>query len=236
MKKYLKTKETIKDWPIESRPRERLWNNGVAALSDIELLAILISTGIKQKSAVDIARNILTEYYLSQLLDFSPQQLNKIAGLGKAKVTRILAALELSKRLQINNFFTNPCINSPEDVANLFMPILRNEKKEQLFVVILDTKNRFISKYLISLGTLNASIVHPREVFRPAVKDSANSIILVHNHPSGDSSPSPYDIDITKQLIIVGKLIEILLIDHIIIGNNSYCSLYQTTDLWKEHD
>lgn len=233
MKKYL-VKETIKDWPSEIRPRERLWNNGPAALSDVELLAILISTGIKDKSAMDIARDILIKHNLSQLIDFSPEELNKISGLGRAKVSKILAALEISKRLQINIFFTNPFINSPGDIANLFIPILKNEKKEQFFTVLLDTKNRFIGKYLISLGSLNASIVHPREVFRPAIKDSANSVILVHNHPSGDTTPSSYDLDITRQLIITGKVIDIPVIDHIIIAYNSYCSLQQTTDLWDK--
>ena len=234
MKKYLTLKETIKDWPLEIRPRERLWSQGSGALSDIELLAILISTGIKEKSAMDIASGILTKHNLSQLVDFSPEQLNKILGLGKAKVTRILAALELARRLQINKFFTNPFIYSPQDIADLFIPILKHEKKEQFFIVLLDTKNRFIGKHLISLGSLNSSIVHPREVFRPAVQDSANSIILIHNHPSGDTSPSPDDIVITRQLIAVGKLIEIPVTDHLIIGDNSYCSLQQTTDLWDK--
>lgn len=234
MKRYKAVKETIKDWPAQIRPRERLWNYGVEALSDVELLAILISTGIKEKTAVDIAYDILKKHNFSQLLDFSPEQLNKILGLGKAKVTRILAALEISKRLQINKFFSNPFINSPEDVATLFMPLLKNEKKEQFFTVLLDTKNRFINKYLISLGSLNEASIHPREVFRPAIKDGANSVILVHNHPSGDTSPSSDDIDITRQLIVVGRLIETSVVDHVIIGNNSYCSLYQTTDLWDK--
>lgn len=222
----------IHDLPDSSRPRERFLKYGKESLSDAELLAIILRTGTRNKkdengenlpgeNVVDISNRLIKEYSLEKLFDCSLKELEKIKGIGKAKAMQILAISELGKRY---NSSKNPVkkITCGKDVYNYFHEKLKNEKQENFYVLILNLQNQIIKEELISKGVLDAAILHPREVFRPAIKHSASKIILVHNHPSGDPNPSKEDLDITKILIEVGKLIDIKILDHVIIGKDNY--------------
>ena len=217
---------TIKQMAEDERPREKLVKYGANSLSNTELLAILIRTGTKNASAIDVAQQILStnQNGLRVLTDSTVEELSSIKGIGLSKAAQMLAAIELGKRLAVisNNIQS---IKSPKDVSNLFMEEMRYYKKEYFKILLLNTKNEIITSDLVSIGSLNSSLVHPREVFVNAIKKSASSIILVHNHPSGNTRPSEEDINITKRLIEVGKIIGIDVLDHIIIGDGSYCSL-----------
>ncbi len=215
----------IKDLDISQRPRERLKNEGYDSLSDEQLLAILIETGSKKKNAIELSREILEKFSSEELLSISIEELYKIDGIKLAKASKIIAAIQLGKRLSekiINREIK--CINSSEDVFNLMKNKFIDTKKEHFYAILLDTKNVIISKELISTGDLNSSIVNPRECFVCAVRKSANSVIFVHNHPSGNPKPSGNDKEITKRLVQAGKILEIGVLDHIIIGNNKYFS------------
>ncbi|MTI66699.1 MAG: JAB domain-containing protein [Firmicutes bacterium] len=220
-------KYTIKDLPLDERPREKLYKKGVKSLSNSELLAIIIRTGNKNKSALEISQNLLTldKEGLLYLNECSVDELTLIDGIGRCKAAQILSALELGKRsIKYRNIDTVK-ITSPSDVSNLLMDDMKNLKKEYFKVIMLNTKNKIISIEDISIGSLNSSIVHPREVFKSAIKRSSASLILVHNHPSGDPEPSKEDINITKRLVECGKILGIKVLDHIILGNNRYVSL-----------
>lgn len=213
---------SIKDLPDEERPREKLLTLGAKALSNVELLAILLHSGTRKKSVFELSQEILAKYKedgLASLVNSSPKELISIKGLGLAKVTTLLAAIELGLRLAKKPSAQKLAIKRPLDVVNYVMPRLRYEK--------LDTKNQIIAFPDISIGSLNASIVHPREVFRCAINHFASSMILVHNHPSGDPSPSMEDIHITKKLIAGSKILDIEILDHIIVGDNKFTSLKQ---------
>ena len=217
---------TIKDLPADDRPRERLIKFGAEALSNQELLAIMIRTGTKNESAVSLANKIINKNQcLSYLCSCTVQELSKIKGIGSAKAAQIIAAVELGKRIRNFRGGNTIKINNPEDAANLVMDDLRYLKKEYLRVIFLNTKNVVIDVKDVSIGSLNSSIVHPREIFYEAIRKSSSSIIICHNHPSGDPTQSQEDVDVTKRLYDVGRLIGIDLLDHIIIGDGCYISL-----------
>ncbi|WFA09486.1 DNA repair protein RadC [Tissierella sp. Yu-01] len=217
---------TIKDLPISERPREKLYSQGVEALSNAELLAIIIRTGNKEDTAIDLARRILSldERGITYLSDVSFEELKGVKGIGISKACQILAAIEIGKRLNRIGPYDKIKVTSPAIIADVVMDEMRYLTKEHFRIAILDTKNQILSIENISVGTLNASIVHPRDVFKIAIKRNANSILLIHNHPSGDTTPSNEDINITNRLIDAGNLVGIKVLDHIIIGDNKYLS------------
>lgn len=215
----------IRDLPPDERPREKMQAIGPEGLSNAELIAILLRTGNARESALHLAERIISKSGgLRSLPDLSLEELQSFKGIGPAKAVQIKAALELSKRIAttLNNNETS--ITSPRHVADLFMEELRYKKKEYFKLIILNTKNKVISREEISVGSLNASIVHPREIFTSPIKKSASSIILVHNHPSGDPSPSKEDLAVTRRLVDAGNILGIEVKDHIIIGDGCYLS------------
>lgn len=218
---------SIKEMAKSERPREKLINFGVSSLSNAELLAILIRTGTKEASAIDLAQRVLSarEDGLRYLGDCTTDELSHLKGIGKTKACQIIAAVELGKRLSMSTSKARLNIKSPRDVANIFMEEMRYYKKEYFKSILLNTKNQIIANEDISIGSLNSSLVHPREVFVGAIRKSASSIILMHNHPSGNPNPSNEDIKITKRLIEAGKIIGIEVLDHIIIGDGQFISL-----------
>ncbi len=216
----------MKDVPKEERPRERLLKYGASQLSNQELIAILIGSGTKHESVMDVANRLLIHFEGLKLLEEATiEEMTAIKGIGVAKGVTLLAAIELGRRIRQYVPEDRYIIRSPKDGANFVMESMRHLNQEHLIVLFLDTKNRIIHKQTIFIGSLNASIVHPREIFREAVKRSAASIICVHNHPSGDPTPSQEDIQVTKRLVEAGKIMGIELLDHIIIGNQKYVSL-----------
>jgi DNA repair protein RadC len=216
----------IKDVPKEDRPRERLLNLGAGHLSNQELLAILLGSGTKEESVMTLANRLLMHFEgLKLLKDATIEELTAIKGIGSAKGVLILSALELGKRLSQYKPNERYIIRSPEDGAEYIMEELRNLNQEHFIVLFLNTKNQIIHRQTIFIGSLNASIVHPREVFREAVKRSAASIIVAHNHPSGDPTPSQEDIHVTKRLAESGRMIGIELLDHLVIGDRKFVSL-----------
>lgn len=217
---------TIKELPITERPREKLYTHGAETLSNEELIAIIIRTGSRTESAVELSKELLSKDNrgLVYLRDTTLQELMETKGIGECKASQILAAIELGKRINFLYALDKVKINQPNTIADLFMDEMRYLQKEHFRIVLLDTKNQIIVTEEISVGTLNASIVHPRDVFKVAIKRNANSIILIHNHPSGDPTPSREDINITNRLADVGNLVGIKVLDHIIIGDNKYIS------------
>jgi DNA repair protein RadC len=213
----------IKDLPDSSKPRERFLKHGKEVLSDAELFAIILRTGYKGENVIEMSNRLISEYGLENLFDCSLKELQKIKGIGPSKAMQILTIAELGKRYsQSKTPITK--ITQAKDVFDYFHERLKNEKQECFYVLILNNQNHIIKEELITKGVLDAAIVHPREIFRPAIKNSASKIILVHNHPSGNSNPSEEDLDITHQIIEVGKQIDIKVLDHIIIGNGSWWS------------
>ncbi|WP_034631390.1 RadC family protein [Desulfotruncus alcoholivorax] len=216
---------TIKEMPAELRPRERLLKEGPQLLSDIELLAIMLRTGSSGFSAVELATALLGRFGgLKQLLDVSTEELNEFKGIGPAKVAQIRAALELGRRVAIATAWDRPAIKSPENAAALVMEEMRHLDREHFWALLLNTKNQVLSKEIISIGTLNSSAIHPRELYKAAIRRSAAGVILVHNHPSGDPTPSLQDIEVTKRLIEAGNIIGINVLDHLVIGDNKFVS------------
>ena len=215
---------TIKDMPEMMRPREKLMAWGEASLTDAELLAIIIGMGTRKMSALGLANKLLIKHGgLRYLKEASIEELTEEKGIGPAKAVSIKAAVEIGRRVALNVQIKAP-IRSPEDVKDLVMEDMRYFDREHFRVLYLDRKNGLLAMEDISIGGLHSSIVHPREVFKIAVKKSAAGIILVHNHPSGDPTPSKEDIDVTRRLIEAGKIIGIEVLDHLIIGDNIYCS------------
>jgi DNA repair protein RadC len=216
----------IKDWPAEERPRERMLRLGPGALSDAELLAILLRVGTRNRTALDLARSILAEVRtLRGLAARNAQELMRLKGIGYAKAVEVLAALEIGRRVEAFEDSGRYIIRTPADVAHRMIPLLRDRPAEVFYVMTLDAKNGLKAEYELSHGTLNASLVHPREVYKAAIDNVAASIIVVHNHPSGNPEPSREDIEITRQLVETGKIIGIPLHDHIIVAGNAYTSL-----------
>ncbi len=218
----------ITDWPEDDRPREKLLNHGADTLSDAELLAILIRTGTRNATAVDIGKQLIKKYgTLYQMSHRTVQELidEKIPGLKKAKVITLLAAITIGKRIANDIKHKKKIqVHSPEVIAEMFISKMQSLKQEKFYIVMLDSANHFIRDVEITNGTLNSSLAHPREVFRPAIAEPAASIILLHNHPSGNTEPSSEDMQITKQLVEAGKIIGIPVHDHIIIAGHSFTS------------
>lgn len=219
-------KFTVKELPLDDRPREKLLLRGAQSLSDAELVAILLRTGKKGKSVLEIARELINnEVNLAMLATKTVDSLQKISGIGKDKAATLAAAFELSRRiLSQPKWLSNRKITSPQNVAEIFIPILRDDNKEKFIVVCLNSANKIIKHETISVGNLNSSIVHPREVFKVAIDNSSASIILIHNHPSGNPEPSNEDIRITKKIVETGKIMEIPVFDHLIIAGETYTS------------
>ncbi|GIP39196.1 UPF0758 protein YsxA [Paenibacillus sp. J31TS4] len=217
---------TLREMPLEERPRERMQQAGAQALSNAELLAILLRTGTYQESAVLLAQRLLKEAgSLRGLVEMSHEELTRIKGIGAAKALQLKAGIELGRRLAASSPEMRSVIRSPHDVFALLGEELRYLQKEHFVCLFLNTKNQVVARETLSMGSLNASIVHPREVFLAAIKRSSASLICVHNHPSGDPSPSPEDIDITRRLADAGSLLGIDVLDHVIIGDGTYYSL-----------
>ena len=207
----------IKDLPKIERPREKLITKGSQNLKDEELLAILLGTGIKGKNVVEVSRQILKKYSKKRLLQLDYKDLSKIKGIGSAKACTILAAQELIKRALKIQDETLPIINSVKDVVAQAV-YLRDKTREHLMTIYLNARNEMVwKKQSMFIGTLNANLVHPREIFKEALEHNAASVILVHNHPSGDSEPSQDDMEITKRIVEAGKIMGIDVLDHIIM-------------------
>jgi len=222
-------KSTVKDLPLDDRPREKLLLRGSQSLSDAELIAILLRTGKKGKSVLEIGREIIkSEGNLAMLATRTVDSLQKVDGIGKDKAATLAAAFELSRRiLSQSKWFSNRKISSPQDIAQIFIPILRDEIKEKFIVVCLNSANRVIKYETISVGNLNSSVVHPREIFKVAIDNSSASIILIHNHPSGNPEPSNEDIRLTKKIVESGKILDIPVFDHLIIAGETYTSFVE---------
>ena len=216
----------IKDVPKEDRPRERLLKLGSNHLSNQEILAILLGSGTRSESVMDLSNRLLMHFEGIKLLsDATIEELTAIKGIGPAKGVQLLAAIEIGKRMNEYKPDERYIIRSPEDGADYVMEEMRSLAQEHFVVLFLNTKNQIIHRQTIFIGSLNASIVHPREVFREAVKRSAASIICAHNHPSGDPTPSQEDIHVTRRLVESGKMIGIEVLDHLIIGDRKFVSL-----------
>ncbi|TSB46233.1 RadC family protein [Alkalicoccobacillus porphyridii] len=216
----------IRDVPVTERPRERLLQNGAAVLSNQEIIAILLRTGTKKDSVIDLAGKVLAHFDgLPLLKEATIEELCEIGGIGTAKAVELSAAMELGRRIHSMQTAEKYVIRSPEDVSNLVMEEMRFLKQEHFVCLYLNTKNQLLFKHTVFIGSLNASIVHPREVFKEALRRSSASIICLHNHPSGDPTPSREDIDVTKRLYEAGRVLGIELLDHIIIGDRTFISL-----------
>lgn len=215
----------LKNYPEEMRPREKLFLYGPEALSDQELLAILLRTGTKNRSALDLAQDLLLSGGFAYLTQMSPEELRCIKGMGLAKTAQVKAALEIGRRLARQKMGPRPVIHSPADAASLLMGEMNYLDREHFKVINLNTKNQVLAIDHVSIGSLNASLVHPREVFKQAIKRSAAWLILVHNHPSGNTQPSSEDEALTRRLCEAGKLLGIEILDHLILGQNNYLSM-----------
>jgi len=215
----------IKDMPKYERPRERLMAYGASSLNTFELLAILLRVGTKHQSVIDVSKNFVHQISsLNDLKDMTVQEMIKIPGIGPTKAVTIMAALELGKRV-LDQHIDKEQITSPKLVYDLLGHELKDLKQEVLMVLYLDLKTNLIAKKEVFRGSLNQSLVHPREIFKYAVKYSAYQMILVHNHPSGDPKPSKQDILLTEMIEKAGDMLQIHLLDHVIIGQNNYCSV-----------
>jgi DNA repair protein RadC len=216
----------LKDLPEDLKPRERLHQYGAEVLSNKEILAILLRTGSQGENVLELAERILSAAGgLTGLARLSLPELEQVHGIGPAKAAQVKAALELGKRSVCSDPVTRPVINSPGDVADLVMEEMRGLDREHFRIMHLSTRNNVLGISPVSIGSLNSSIVHPRECFKEAIRRNANTIILLHNHPSGDPTPSREDLDITRRLVEGGRILGIDILDHVIIGDKKYVSL-----------
>ncbi|MEA3375360.1 MAG: DNA repair protein RadC [Anaerolineae bacterium] len=221
-----RTRATIKDLPVEERPRERLIKVGEGALSTTELVAIILRVGVGGESALAMAARLLSTYDgLPGLARASFAELRAERGLGNAKTAQLKAALELGRRMLLATPEDRLVVRSPSDVAQLLMAEMAHLDQENFRVLYLDTRNRLLGSETVYVGTLNASHIRVAEVFRDAVKRNCAAVIVAHNHPSGDPSPSPEDVEVTRQLIAAGKLLSIEVLDHLVIGQQRFVSL-----------
>ena len=216
----------IRELPTDERPRERLINFGADALSTAELLAILLRTGTEQRSAIGLADYLLSlNAGIRGIAGMTIEEMSQIHGIGPAKAAQIKAAIEFGRRLVAASPEERTKIRTPRDVYNLIGPALREEKREHFIALLLDTKGGVLRQRTISIGDLSSSLVHPREVFVEAIRHSAASMIVAHNHPSGDPAPSPEDAQVTRRLIEAGELLGIEVLDHVVLGDNRWVSL-----------
>lgn len=215
----------VRDYPPEERPRERMIKQGADKLSNLELLAILLGTGSKDESVFQLASRVLNEvHHVRRLSEVSVEELIKIKGIGCAKAVQIKAGVELGRRVTQKQS-ERLAIGSPQDASSYLMETIGLDQQEKLFCLYLNTKNEIIFEKVVFIGSLNASIVHPREVYKEALKWSAASIIVAHNHPSGDPTPSHEDIKVTKRLVEAGLILGIECLDHLVIGDGRFVSL-----------
>lgn len=215
----------ISDIPFEERPREKAILNGIETLSNIELLAIIIRSGTKNKSAIELSFEIFNHYKnMINLMNSSISELKKIKGLDDAKAISILACLELAKRCTFIKKEKRHHIETSKDIFDLLKDKYRNEQQENFVIVFLDSKNDVICSNLLFKGSVSSSNIHPRDIFREAIRNNANRLIIVHNHPSGDPSPSESDLITTKSLLEISRFIAIPIIDHVILGDQNYFS------------
>jgi DNA repair protein RadC len=212
--------------PESDRPRERLYAQGVGALADAELLALQLGSGARGRTALDVAREMLASYgSLAELATREAVELEAASGVGPAKAARLAAAFELSRRLRARTPGRRTVLSAPAEVYAAFAPLMEDLKHEVFRVALLDAQNGLLRDRIVSEGTLSASLVHPREVFKPAILESAASVILLHNHPSGDPTPSKEDIRLTRQLVECARLLDLRVHDHVVIGRGAYVSL-----------
>lgn len=216
----------VRELPHADRPRERLWALGPAALTTAELVAILVGTGGPDRDALAVAGDLLAaaDGSLRRLAGRPPAELLRAGGVGPAKAARLLAALELGRRLGVEQRPAAPRIRSPEDVVRLVGPRMRDLAVEEFRLLALDSQSRVLRDLLVTRGLLNSSLVHPREVFRAAIAEAAAGVVLVHNHPSGDPTPSPEDQAVTRQLVAAGALLDLPVYDHVIVAGDRFTS------------
>jgi DNA repair protein RadC len=213
-------------WPENERPRERLYFNGPTALADAELLALQLGSGRRGKDAVEVARELLAAYgSLAEIASCELVELARQRGVGRAKAARLAATFELTRRLRARTPGARTSLGSPAEVYAAFGPLMEDLKREVFRVALLDAQNGLLRDVVVSEGTLSASLVHPREVFKPAILESAASVILLHNHPSGDPTPSREDIRLTRQLVECARLLDLRIHDHVVIGRGRFISL-----------
>ncbi|HET7340305.1 MAG TPA: DNA repair protein RadC [Methylomirabilota bacterium] len=215
----------MEEWPAGERPRERLYASGADALADAELLALQLGSGRRGKTAVDVAHEMLAAY--GSLAGVAAREVGELArrpGVGRAKAARLASAFELTRRLRARTPGVRVVLSSPADVYAAFGPLMEDLRHEVFRLALLDAKNGLLRDLVISEGTLSASLVHPREVFRPAIVEAAASIILLHNHPSGDPEPSREDLRLTRQLVECSRLMDLRIHDHVVIGRGRYVS------------
>jgi DNA repair protein RadC len=231
---------TIKDWPEQDKPRERLFRLGSTALSDAELLAILIGTGSTAETALEIAQKALSysegQYgtSLGFLLESSEEEIEEIPGIGPAKAARLKACAEIGKRLLhgVDSGRKPFTVRRGSEVFEYVRTTVEGLDREHFCILLLNSRNQVIGKEVVSVGSLDASIVHPREIFKNSIKRSAASIVLVHNHPSGDPTPSDDDLEITKRLVEAGRILGIHVMDHVVIARASFVSMRETCPGW----
>jgi DNA repair protein RadC len=216
----------ITDLPQDDRPRERLLTRGPAALSTAGLLAIILRTGVPEENVVRVSQRLLSTFgNLAGLAQASPAELIAARGLGPAKAAQLKAALELGRRLLVEAPDQRPQVRSPADAANLLMSEMSLLEQEHLRVMLLDTKNRVLGSPTVYVGSLNTSLIRVGELFREAIRTNSASVIIAHNHPSGDPTPSPEDVAVTRQIAEAGKLLDVDVLDHLIIGRQRFVSL-----------
>ena len=225
MTEKIEYRSTIKDMPTGDRPRERLAHAGASALYNAELLAIVLRVGTGGENAVHLAQRLLNQHGLAGLARKSVAELSQEKGLGPAKVVQIKAAFELGRRLLASTPEERPQIRAPADAANILLSEMTLLEQEHLRVMLLDTRNRVIATPTVYVGSLNTTWVRVSEVFRDAIRQNAAALIVAHNHPSGDPSPSPEDVSLTREIISAGKLLDIEVLDHLIIGHQRFVSL-----------
>ncbi|MBM3220663.1 MAG: DNA repair protein RadC [Candidatus Rokubacteria bacterium] len=212
--------------PVGERPRERLYWSGADALADAELLALQLGTGTRGRSAVDVAREVLATYgSLTDLAAREAEELARLPGIGRAKAARLAATFELCRRLRARVPAARVTLSGPAEVYAAYGPLMEDLTREVFRIALLDAQNGLLRDRVISEGTLSASLVHPREVFKPAILESAASVILLHNHPSGDPTPSREDVRLTRQLVECARLLDLRIHDHVIVGRGTYVSL-----------
>lgn len=216
----------IKDWALEDRPREKLMAKGKTALSDAEILAILIGTGTKKETAVELSRKLLKKVgnNLNELGKFGLAELSSIKGIGEAKAISIMAALELGRRRKLSEIMQRSKISSSKDVYLVFQPLISDLPHEEFWILLLNRANKIIERRKISQGGVAGTIIDAKIILKYAIESLASSMILCHNHPSGNLNPSEADIKITEKLLNGGKFFDIQILDHIIIGDNAYFS------------
>ncbi|WCK56879.1 DNA repair protein RadC [Aneurinibacillus sp. Ricciae_BoGa-3] len=216
----------MRNVPESERPRERMLNSGAASLSNAELIAILLRTGSSRESVLSLACRLLNEVgELRGLKSISYEELTAIKGIGPAKALLLIAGLELGKRISGESGSVRPAVRSPQDVANVMMEEMRFLTQEHFVCLYLNTKNQLIGRTTVFIGSLNSSIVHPREVFKEAIRKSSASVVCLHNHPSGDPTPSREDVEVTHRLQEAGRILGIDVLDHVIIGDGRFYSL-----------